>query len=59
MPAVQCAANNHGGRGGGHNGRNGRGNNAGGRGNGCAKGVTPKQEEETIKDKDKDPLGEV
>ena len=59
LPAVQCAANKCGGRGGGCGGRNGRGSNARGRGNGHAKGVTSKQEEETIKDEDEEPLGGV
>ena len=59
LPAVQSAANKCGGRGGGYGGRNGRGSNARGCGNGHAKGVTPKQEEETIEHEDKEPLGEV
>ena len=59
LPAVQCAANKHGGRRGGCGGRNGRGSNARGHGNGRAKGGTPKQEEETIEDEDKEPLGDI
>ena len=59
LPAVQCAANKCGGRGGGHGGRNGRGSNARGCGNGHAKGGTPKQEEETIENEDEEPLGDV
>ena len=59
LPAIQHAANKCGGRGGGHGGRNGRGSNARGCGNGHAKGVTPKLEEETIEDEDKEPLGQA